>query len=71
MRLADKPAVTAAVIVGKNSRHRLTRPAVGPVVDMAGFGSATASDPAVEMAGFAAAAASDPVVEMAGFGGRT
>jgi hypothetical protein len=52
MRLADKPAVTAAVIVGKNSRHRLTRPAVEPVVDMAGFGSATASDPAVEMAGF-------------------
>ena len=52
MRLADKPAVTAAVIVGKNSRHRLIRPAVGPVVGMAGFGSATASDPAVEMAGF-------------------
>jgi hypothetical protein len=71
MRLADKPAVTAAVIVGKNSRHRLIRPAVGPVVGMAGFGSAIASDPVVEMAGFAVAAASDPAVEMAGFGGRT
>ena len=53
MRLAESPAVTAAVITGKNSRHRLTRPAFDPEVGMAGFGSIFSPEPGVEMAGLA------------------
>lgn len=63
-----EPEVTAAVISGRNSRYKLTRPEVGdPVVEMAGFGSVAPSDPAVEMATFAGSACPDPVVEMGHF----
>ena len=67
MRVADSPALTAAVIAGLNSRQRLTRPAADPAVEMAAFESAAASDPAVEMATFAASSSAEPVVEMGGF----
>jgi hypothetical protein len=67
MRLAESPAVTAAVITGKNSRHRLTRPAFDPEVGMAGFGSIFSPEPGVEMAGLGSPTEADPGVEMAGF----
>ena len=71
MRVADNPALTAAVMVGRNSRHRLTRPLGDPAVEMAAFGSVALSDPVVAMAGFASGACSDPAVEMGSFGSAT
>ena len=71
MRVADNPAVTAAVIVGRNSRQRLIRPLGEPAVEMAAFGSVAVSDPVVEMAGFESGVLSDPAVEMGSFASAT
>jgi hypothetical protein len=41
MRVAESPAVTPAVITGRNSRQRLTRPRADPAVEMGRFALAT------------------------------
>jgi hypothetical protein len=71
MRVAERPADTAAVIIGRNSRQRLTRPPENPAVEMATFASAVASDPGGEMTTLADRSSAEPGVEMGRFAAAT